>query len=797
MVNTVVNNGNTNFPSHDIDPAEKGAEWCCQYLRAMYRDATTRQFAKIFFAARDDYKKYNDYALGNQSVLPYRKWLTGSESSDPTWLRINWEIPTIGPKYRNIVINKLLEREYNVTCTPVDPAAVDDTAKWFSDLKAKMMMQKVATKVNPELLQTNALSKKADDPEDMEDFEMRTELGFKTKLAMDAELGVQVVFQQTNFKEERRMVVSDWVDYGVGLYKDFIDENDQPGARRVDPMNFGCSYCRRNDFTDMTWCWEQIWMTLAEISPYFSPDQLKKIAETVAGKNGNPKSVPYNFALSDYDRFKVLVLDGEWLSYDSDFWKRTYDSRGNYKFKKKQPDKRDGAAMIDVQGEAKPKFMKDTTQTVYRGKWIVDTNYVFEYGQATDQKRKKSNIKKTMLSYHAYAPDFKDMYALGIMRRMVQPIDDYCLTYFKIQNFKNRWIPYIINIDISALENIPLGKGGEKLKPMEVLDMLVDTQIIVTRTKNFVTGQQTEQSKPVTVESTQMAQEITVLVSELQRAIQTIRDVTGINEVVDGTGPMARTNVTANQQAQQGSNNAISHFAYADSILISTVADCCLMNLQRVIKRKKVSGYVHSLGSNYIKFVQVSPDISLHEYAIAVEDKPDDDIKQVLLQKLAIKDQQGLIQPEDYFAILNMTNLKEMEMKLIYSSKKRQEQQQQDQQDAQQQQAQNNQAIAQQAEQSKQETLRIKGEEDRKTADVVGAWDLKVADRQAGAAIDQTSAKMIADIVVQAMGGAMNPAAGSPSPQPDAGGQSQGSHPGSPAPAGPDPAQGVPASLQE
>ena len=797
MISSVADKGNTNFPSHDIDPAEKNSDWCMRYLRAIYKDATTRQFAKIFFAARDDYKKFDDYALGNQSVLPYRKWLTGSETPDKTWLNINWEIPTIGPKYRNIVINKLLEREYNITCTPVDPEAVDDTAKWYADMKAKTMMRGVAGKVNPDLLQTNALSKKTGDPEDMEDFQMRTQLGFKTKLAMDAELGIQVVLLQTDFEEERRMVVTDFVDRGVGIYEDCIDENDQPQVKRLDGMNFMCNYCKRNDFGDMTHGAIQVWMTLSEISPYFSPEQLKKIAENVAGKNGNPRSIPFNFSLGDYDKFKVLVLDGKWLSYDSDYWKRGFDSRGNYKFRKKMPDKRDGAATVDVQGSDKPKFIRDTTQVVYRGKWIVDTDYVFDYGLMTDQKRKRSNIKKTRLPFHAYAPDFKDMFALGIMRRMIQPIDDYCLTYFKIQNFKNRWIPYIINIDISALENIPLGKGGEKLKPLEVLDMLFETNIIVTRSKNFATGMSGEQARPVTVESTQMAQEITVLISELQRAIQTIRDVTGLNEVVDGTGPMARTNVTANQQAQQGSNNAINHFAYAESKLIRSVADASLMNLQRVIKRKKVSGYVHSLGSNYVKFVQVSPGISNHEYAIATEDKPNDDAKQTLLQQLAIKDQQGLILPEDYFAITNMTNLKEMEQRFVYSSKKRQQQQQQDQAAQQQNAAQSSIQTAQAAEQAKQSSLILEYQQKKELADVVGAWNLKVADRQAGGQMDQASLKMVADIIMQAMGqptaGANPPGAGGPAP----GAPQDGSGQAQPPPGQQDPSQAVPASLQE
>lgn len=780
-MDVTTNTTSYNFPSHDVDPAEKGSAWCMQYLRAMYTEATTRQYAKIFFAARDDYKKFKEYGLSKQSVLPYRKWLTGSEASDKSWVNINWSIPPIASKYRNILVNKLMEREYNIVCTPIDPAAVDETSKWFADLKAKTKMREVAQKVNPELLQTAALTKRGEDPENMEDFQMRSVLGFRNYMAMEAELGVQVIFEKTKFREERRMVIEDRVDLGVGIYIDGIDENDEVFIRRVNPINFMCSYCRRNDFSDMTWGGEQIWVKLSDLVAYFTPEQLKKIAENVAGKNGNPRNIPYNFSMSDYDRFKVLVLDGKWLSYDVQSYKRGYDGRGNYFVKRKPVNKRDADATVMVEGHAKPMFSKDSTEVVYKGKWIVDTEYVYDFGLETDQKRKRSTWRKARLPFNAYAPDFYEMSALGIMERMIPFVDNYCQIWYKIQNWQNRWIPYIINIDLSALENVPLGKGGKKLTPKEVLRMLYDTNIITTRQKNAVTGMN-DQNRPVTVEATQMAQEITVLIGQLQQSIQNIRDVTGINEALDASGPADRTNVLAQQQAQQGSNNAINHFVYADSVQMAEVADSALMRLQRVLKRgKKVSGYVKALGTNYLKFVQVSSDISLHEYAIKVEERPDKEIKQMLMQQLAIADQNGRINPEDFFMIMNMTNLKEMEMKFVYLIKKRKAEEEQAKLQASQQQSAGAAQVAQSAESAKQKTAEIKGEQDRKTAEVVGAFQVEAAKVRAKSAIDAETTAALKEIFMEVMG------------QFHENGQGFGAAPGGqPADPGSSPAAGVP-----
>lgn len=780
------------FPSHDIPTDEKDAAWCKKYLLAMYAEANARQHTNMFFSARDKWKEYREYGLSQQSVLPYRKWLTGSDPGDKTWVNINWQIPAIGSKYRNILVNKMMAREFNIVCTPIDPLSTDKTAKWYADLKAKMLMGKVANKIAPELLQTTALAKREGDPDSMEDFAMRTSLGFKTKIAMDAELGIQVVFNKTRFKAERRMYIEDLVDWGAGVLRDYVDENDEVGIRRVDGMNFICSSCVRPDFADMTWGAEMKWYTLADVAAYFTGDDLKKIAECVAGKNGNPKVVPYVFAESDFDKYKILVVDGAWLSTNTDYYKRSFDSLGNYGFRKKRPDKRDGRATIEVNGAMKPKFLKSDLEVVYKGKYIVDTEFIFDYGMETDMKRKKSDFKRTKLPWHVFAPDFHQMTCLGIMERMVPFIDQYNQIHFKAQNFLNRWIPYLINIDLAALENTPLGKGGKALTPMQALDMVFQSFLVVTRQKNAITANP-ERNAPVTITPTQMAQEIAVLRSEMKETVQSIRDVTGLNEVVDGTGPADRTNVTAQQQAQQGSNNAINHFVYADSQLIESVADSSLMRLQRVLKRKKVSGYVHALDSGQIKFAQVSDELPLYEYAISLEDRPETEMKQALLQQLAVKDQQGLIQPEDYFTIMNMTNLKEMEMKLTYSSKKRLQDQQANQAAQSQQQSQSAIMAAQATEKAKQDTLTLEYELKMKLEDKKGAWGVEEQKARAGGVLDQSALAAIKEVFLQVMAqdheAGMASGAGSPAPG------------GAPAP-GQQPApqqqaQPLPASLQE
>jgi hypothetical protein len=257
---------------------------------------------------------------------------------------------------------------------------------------------------------------------------------------------------------------------------------------------------------------------------------------------------------------------------------------------------------------------------------------------------------------------------------------------------------------LDSLENVAIGAGGEKMKPLELLDMMWQTNILVGRKKDMAGN---PNYKSVEVRPTGMSEEFMTLVNDLGRILQEMNIVIGLNELTDSSTPNAKTLVPVANAAMDATNNALYPIIYSDTLLSEKVAKGIIQRVQVAIKSGKIEGYAPALGTNTIKFIQASPDISLHDYGIQVVDQPTDDQKMMILEKLNMKEAQGMLQPEDWVMIWNTTNLKQMEMLLAYRVKKRKAEEEQKALAMQEQTGQIQIQSAQAAEQAKQATLQI------------------------------------------------------------------------------------------
>ena len=72
-VNTGMNEKGTvsGFPSHHVDPSIKQQpEWCLRFLKGMH---TGNNENNIFRNKSEDYKKWRDYARGQQEIDQYKE----------------------------------------------------------------------------------------------------------------------------------------------------------------------------------------------------------------------------------------------------------------------------------------------------------------------------------------------------------------------------------------------------------------------------------------------------------------------------------------------------------------------------------------------------------------------------------------------------------------------------------------------------------------------------------------------------------------------------------------------------
>jgi len=689
-----------NYPDHLIDPSQKGHKWCLQYAKAAWNDFNNNS-SESFYNNRGNYIRIKDYAQGSQSINKYKNLLHVGEQENETWLAIDWSVLPIVPKFRRIALGKLSKTEYNISATPIDALAKSDMENYYKNTKAKMDLRNKVKEVIPGMESFSSLKRESGEPDNNEELDMHMAYTYKHNASIEMEQGIDLIFHTNDMPEKRKQVIENLFDYGVAGYKETIDSNGAVKIRIVDPANLVVSHCNKRDFTDKVHIGEVKEMSIADLKQVagtqFNDKEYQEIGEKFSGTKGKGKMYPSNRNhYKEYDNQKVKVLDLEFFSVNEMVHESRVDRRGNKKF---------GRAKYYDSNKKKNKYVRSAFKVVYKISWIVDSDFCFDYGLSTDMKRVKRNLMDTDFNYHLYAPDFYNMRPLGIMEQLIPIADQIQISWYRLQNTINQARPKGIMIELGALEDIPLGSGGNQMKPMDVLDLFNKTGTLVYR-RNDVGGRPTNY-RPIEELENGLGRDAVSYYQIIQNNIEMIRQITGLNEFTDGSTPDARSLTTTAKLAAQATSNALAHIEQADRYLLEKLSAAVIVRLQESVKKNKVEGYVRSLGGDSIKFFQMSPSVSKHEFGVKIEDRPTDEQRQRLMQILQASVAQGQVDFEDAVFIENITNLKQAQQVLAYRIKRKREIAEQNAIRQQQMNGQIQQQAAQAAEQSKQQTLQL------------------------------------------------------------------------------------------
>lgn len=728
------------YPNQQIDPREKGYDWILQYCKAAWGDSRGYVPNNMLNFGQSKMNEIREYALGRQSTTKYKKLLNVDEQQDKTWLNIDWTAPSFLTKFREIAVSKLVQRRYDVQAFAVDPIAKSQEDNYFTEMKVKILMREAAQKAgNAELLNSPALALQPGEAEDLEQLKMEEQFGYKHVMSMEAEMAASLAMYQNNFEEKRKRTLENLFDFGIGGYTEYIDENGQVKLREVNPENLVLSYCAKNDFSDLVHWGEVREVYVGDLAPWFTPEQMNQIVQSVAGRFGNPSNFMYGTDYSKYwNRFKVLILDFEFLSWNDYTYKQEVDNRGNIRFgKTKYQDSsklsvnKDGVMekmgtipnMVDftMKGQAEPIFMPVTKKVVYKCKWLIQTDYMYDWGMSENQIRKPSSWWDTKLNIQLYSWNFYKMRFAGITERLIPLEDKASLAWFRLQNMSNKLIPYLINIDLNALEGVDFGGGGDKMNPTKVMDFIFSNFVVPYRSTDLLS--QNPNYKPVSIEASGQLAVFGQLYQELQNTLDMMRQVSGLNELTDGSTPNAKTLVPVANAAMESTNNALYLLSFADKQLIQGLADAIVSKVQIAVKLGKVEGYARALGEETVKFFSINPDISIHEFGIFIQDMPTDYERQQLIQELNIRDSQGLIEPEDKILVMSTKNLKMASMLLAYRIKKRREKLQEFELQKVQEASKGNAMAVQVAEQEKRATVQVQLEADIARINAEKQWE--------------------------------------------------------------------------
>ena len=709
------------FPSDWQSPAEKAKlPYNLQFAKAAYAEYVSDNVL-ITANRRADFIRNRLYAEGNQPNDKYKKWSTFKDNDGTIKSYVDLDYTPVSPipKYRDIVLSILEKQDYEIELSAIDPASDELRLKTKYDVWAKKLVNDI---LKAEALIVEATGQPEEIlPQTKEELEIyMTTIKLAEEMAMKSIL--DLTFYANKWPEVCKLVYADLFDNGLAGVKEYVTKQGKHVIRYVDIVNLYVRKTRMRDCTGSNAIGEVIEMTIsdlyAEAGTQFTPDQYKEIISKSAGLYNNPLAQfddyvdtdsddflmygIYGF-VSKYGNFKIKIFDINWFTIDEQYYEAKKNPAGeemlyrkeygysieNNEFYTEEENgktkyyKKNSSGVIEMKKkawdkeslEAKNKsdrsVKKAAPKMVYGCKWIVGTEYAYDYGLTNDMPREHTNLSETNLPYHIYRLSNKSH-----VERMIPFADGFMLSWMKLQNAKAKARPNGIMVELDALENMSI--NGQDFTPLQALAVYDATGNLIYKG----TGMQGDATRHRPVEplagglGTMWAE----LVGDMNMNIEMIRSVTGFNEILDATTPQKGQSVRGAELALNSANNAIYPLISSYLNIFERTAKSSSLRLQMMSKYNKLKGYEEAIGAAPRKVIEVTQDLSLLQMGIKIEAKPSEkmkeDIKLAALAAMNTRDETGMgqITYTDYLFIMRILeggNLKYAEGVLAHRIEKR------------------------------------------------------------------------------------------------------------------------------
>ena len=730
------------YPDHNIAFDKKDKDWHLKWCQAIYGNFIGAGSRYWLWNAKPLYTKLRSYANGKQDPNEYRKQIDCLDENHQSIINKNfrWDIVPFLPKFRNIVVSKILKNGSGVSLNRLDSLGVSEKREFQAKLEAQIYMQDFVEYVK-DALGVDLSEQIEDAPVDMDEVENYMESEYKDNLCMAFESALNLEMNWNNFLLVRKQMIGDWVDVGVGGCKTGTLQNGKPFIRYVKPDNLIVSAVQKEDFSDLTHIGEFRLLTLQELiyeaGNALSTDEIQAIVEMYGTRR---EDVPINYntneGLTVKQEYRIPVLDCEWYSvHRNDFTKSlSYPAVGdreaeeNDRKGESKPNELDRKRLSKVKSKnagvtndkspsillneistrknellvketesetddsdeeldddideteaersetkgKKEKTKKNDQQVTYRvihkASYVLGTNCIYNWGLKNDMVRTYDDPSETRLSYHLFAPNMIQGSITSLVTQLVTLADMLQLTWLRLQQALTQMNPFQVAIDIDAITNLSIDFGGSAIKPKEVLDLFFKKGVL---TYSGETIRDNPNAKPI-YEIPNSAEKVVMSFYNLINGfLNLIREVSGINGVVDASTPTTDMLVGVQKQALAATNDALEYLYQADLQTLLNMSKDMVERIADNIRYYDGERYYEAIGEQTVEFIRKNSDKALPVFGIVPEKKITDEQRQEVIMMAQSAMSNGQIDYEDYFAISNAKSFKQAQRLLAIRTKRK------------------------------------------------------------------------------------------------------------------------------
>jgi len=583
------------------------------------------------------------YARGEQSVRKYKDEL--SINGDLSYLNLDWKPVPIIPKFVDIVVNGISQKEYEINAYAQDPFSQQKRTKYAQDLMNDMMLKDIGKGLKEDLgINILSTSNPESLPQNNEELEVHMQLNYKQSIEIAQEEALTNVLAFNKYQLTKKRLVEDIVTIGIGAVKTTFNKSEGVVVDYVDPANLVYSYTNDPNFEDVYYVGEIKSMTLAEIKkkfPYLTDKELEQMVK-YPGRDGY-------IANPNYDNDLVQILFFEYKTFIDQVFKIKKTESGLEKTLEK-PDTFNPPESDNFNRVSR------SIEVLFSGAKVMGVPQMLEWKLAKNMTRPNSDLTKVNMNYVICAPNLYQGRIESLVSRCTSFADMIQLTSLKLQQVIQRMVPDGVFVDVDGLAEVDLG-NGTNYNPQEALNMYFQTGSIVGRSLTQ-DGDPNRGKVPIQeLQSSSANGKIQSLINTYQYYLQMIRDVTGLNEARDGSLPDKDALVGLQKMAANASNIATKHIL--DASLYLTLRACENISL-RIADALEFPLTANALKSSIGRFntstLDEIKDLHLYDFGLYLNLEPDDEEKAMLEQNIQMALQQNQIYLEDAIDVREIKN---------------------------------------------------------------------------------------------------------------------------------------------
>ena len=625
--------GTWKAPSPDTDVKRKNKDFYLQAAQA-FISTYLRGLTSIAHQAVPRLRELRRYGVGQQSPTKYKEWYTTQKKETAPaevqeWtdggtmtkeeLREGWgnmdfeHIVSIAPKINLSLHGMLDDVDWVVSATSTDPRSGKerDKIKWgtwlekeYGNLLDEMRALGGVPSDKPQFI-----------PKTLTEQQLyEANGGYKIPYEMAIEKACEHSFEVSNWDEVKAECIDDIRDWNMMGVRTYVCERSgKILARHVDLTRFIIQYSKHYDHHDATRAAEIIDVTVGSLRPYFPvEDDLKNIAKSASSYLNNPaldKFDEYNqddgFGQWKYDHYIVPVFDMVFQDYDNHFESLYTPKIGYTKIRR--------AVAPDYIPKEREEVKKITIHNLKKVKWIIGTDYCYDYGIDNDMMR--PNMKDVILPYI-----FIKFPGKSITDSLIPHYDDIMHIHLRTQNALTTAAHAGFAVDMDLLQNMAMS-DGTKLSELDIFDIYRHKGILFFKRQDAY-GQPNGGGVPIQELPGGIGRLLEELMSMLQHTLTMIETITGINPTVLGSTPDEKMPVRATQMAVRGTDNVMRPLIRGLRNSKKRTAERFCLSIPQLVKHysQSKSAYESAIGRYDVELLKMISD-DIHTMGIKLEPK--------------------------------------------------------------------------------------------------------------------------------------------------------------------------------